>query len=165
MTLASSNLNTINIVLELKQHHEDVVSNLKQELAENFIETLKTMNMSEETENQNPNVQSYMTPANYIAPTVGHEQTMFSAVQTNQDPILQQLLAQMAHMQEKIENLTLTNNGSKKKSRTNKNSKIRHHQRIKSIRRRADSGEDIVGRVDVVTTGAGTATKKKWSQG
>ena len=39
--------------------------------------------------------------------------------------------------------------------------KIRHHQQIKSIRRRADSGEDIVGRVDVVTTGAGTALRKK----
>jgi hypothetical protein len=123
MTLASSNLNTINIVQELKQHHEDVVSDLKRELAENFIETLKTMNMSEETENQHPNVQSYVTPANYNAPTVGQEQTMFSAVQSNQDPVLQQLLAQMAQMQQKIENLTLTNNGSKKKSRANRNLK------------------------------------------
>ena len=123
MTLASSNLNTINIVQELKQHHEDVVSDLKRELADNFLETLKTMNMSEDTENQHPNVQSYLTPAIYNAPTVGQEQTMFSAVQSNQDPILQQLLAQMAQMQQKIEDLTHTNNGSKKKSRANKNVK------------------------------------------
>ena len=45
-------------------------------------------------------------------PNIGiQDNQMFSAVQMAHDPILQQLLAQMAQMQAQIENLSLTNKG------------------------------------------------------
>ena len=122
LSVANSTLNTINIVQELKQHQEDVVSNLKSELAENFMQTLQAMHMSDEQENQNPNLQPQMAPTSYIAPNSGiQDNHMFSTVQTAQDPILQQLLAQMAQMQSQIENLSLSNKGSSKASYMNKN--------------------------------------------
>ena len=124
MTLANSTLNTMNIVQELKRHQEDVVSNLKNELAENFMQTLQAMHMTDDQENQNPNLQSQMVPTSYIAqPTGIQDNNMFSAVQTAQDPILQQLLAQMAQMQSQIENLNLTNKGSSRTLYANKNKK------------------------------------------
>ena len=161
MTLANSTLNTMNIVQELKHYQEDVVSNLKNELAENFMQTLQAMHMTDDQENQNPNLQSQMVPTSYIAqPTGIQDNNMFSAVQTAQDPILQQLLAQMAQMQSQIENLNLTNKGSSRTSYANKN-KNRHRQRIKLIRRQENSGEGIVGHVDVVTIGEEIVRRKR----
>ena len=70
------------------------MSNLKSELAENFMQTLQAMHMSDEQENQNPNLQPQMSPTSYIAPNSGiQDDHTFLTVQTAHDPILQQLLA------------------------------------------------------------------------
>ena len=70
------------------------------------------MHMSDEQENQNHNIQPQIAPTSFIVPNIGiQDNQMFSAVQMAHDPILQQLLAQMAQMQAQIENLSLTNKG------------------------------------------------------
>ena len=116
-------LNQTNLVQELKDHQKTLANDMEEKLTANLMQTLHAFSMMQdnEVENQCPNVSPPppSTENQHSLPYFQHEPNhhMLAAMQTA-DPSLQLLLQQMAQMQNKIDNLTLsTQNTNDKKSR------------------------------------------------
>ena len=128
LTVNNSLLNQANLVQEiqdLKSHQMDLVLNLKNELSDNIVQTLKALSLTDDNENEN-NYGMNNSPlpscppcneTNFAGFNPSPYDYMNSASQAT-NPMITQLLAQIADLQSQVTNIK----GSKSKSTTKKSS-------------------------------------------
>ena len=109
LTVNNSILNQANIaqqINEIKEHQDHVALNLKNELADNIMKSLKALNMG--NKNISPSfhpyglgpAQQYHSYMNSDPPLDMYQQhQQMNLMPQNDDPVLQQLLSQFSSMQ------------------------------------------------------------------